>query len=166
MMIDRGGSTPLLLTPDDVLQPRLRCRRPAAGEIAGNGLQLAEDPGCVGIPPPLGSAALQPGLGGNDTCQCMGLPDRPMLASISQQRMPCDEPQMSWNRASMQGMVMDNGQRRFIPHRPARRLGTPTEIDIFVIEEEIAIEPAHLLPADPASQQAATGDPIHPTASI
>src|SRR5438552_6282204 len=61
--------------------------------------------------------------------------------------------------------MMNGTQARLKPDGPAALAGAPAEIDIFVIEKEIAVEAAELIETVPAQQQTTARHPGHSRAA-
>jgi hypothetical protein len=86
--MERLGSTPVLLTADN-LRKSLSCRSYASGsEVGGNGSEVGEQFGGGGVCLTLRPVASETRFDFHHSCQQTKLPARPMFRCISQERVP------------------------------------------------------------------------------
>ena len=153
--------TPLLLMSNDLQEPSAALPgRPAPGDRSTIAARPRRSPRLAVRRPQPANRRRRAASSRTMPPSNRGLPGRPMLAGVGHQRVPGEQAQVGRHRPQVQGMMMDDGHGRGRTRRTSRGLRPAAQIDVFVVEEEIRIEPAKVVPAGPAHHQAAARDPI------
>src|SRR5438132_11874055 len=88
-----------------------------------------------------------------------------MLGGVGEQRMPREQAQVGPHRACLKRPMVDCLDARIVCHVPAAAPRAAAEIDVFVVEKKVVIEPTQILEAGALEEHAAAGHPGHTAAT-
>jgi hypothetical protein len=159
MTIEKLGSTPGFLATDNLLEPAAGEAQLPTTQVRSNRMKPMEQSGADGIRADTSEMSAYKCLELHNAGQRTELPWPPMFRRVREQGVAGEQTQVGRHGTEVQRRLVHDLKLGIIPDRPATGPGAVTEIDIFVIKEEVSVESTELLKAGAAKQEATARHP-------